>query len=183
MADLVRRGPLDGVPPIAHANTTVTVALPLARAIARGAAGSVFGIDLPTDPCRAATQGEIAALWLGPDEWLILIPFPSPLEGRLAPGLEPGGQGGGWPAGTVIDVSHRQIALIADGPLAATLLNGACPRDPHLSTFPVGMCTRTVLAKAEIVLWRQAEQRFHLEVARSFATYVHELLREIASTL
>ena len=45
------------------------------------------------------------------------------------------------------------------------------------------MCTRTVFAKAEIVLWRRAEQRFHLEVARSFAAYVHELLGEIAGTL
>jgi sarcosine oxidase subunit gamma len=41
------------------------------------------------------------------------------------------------------------------------------------------MCTRTVFAKAEIVLWRTSAEVFHLEVWRSFATYVVELLREI----
>jgi sarcosine oxidase subunit gamma len=40
------------------------------------------------------------------------------------------------------------------------------------------MCTRTVLGKAEIVLWRLAEQRFRIEVAQSFAPYVFGLLNE-----
>ena len=82
-----------------------------------------------------------------------------------------------------VDVSHRQVALIVEGPQAVTMLNGACPLDLHPSAFPVGMCTRTVFAKAEIVLWRTGEQRFHLEVARSFARYVYELLREIAADI
>ena len=163
MADLARHGPLDGAQPIAHAGTTITVAPSRARAIVRGAGGSAFGLELPTTPCRAVTQGECAALWLGPDEWLVLSPAPAET------------------AGAVIDVSHRQIALIIEGPLAAAVLNGACPLDLHPGAFPVGTCTRTVFAKAEIVLWRTAEHRFHLEVARSFAAYVYGLLREIAT--
>jgi sarcosine oxidase subunit gamma len=43
------------------------------------------------------------------------------------------------------------------------------------------MCTRTVLAKADIVLWRTREAAFHLEVWRSFGGYVTGLLREIAT--
>jgi sarcosine oxidase, subunit gamma len=39
------------------------------------------------------------------------------------------------------------------------------------------MCTRTMYDKAEIVLWRRAPDRFHLEVWRSFARYVEGLLR------
>jgi sarcosine oxidase subunit gamma len=42
------------------------------------------------------------------------------------------------------------------------------------------MCTRTVFAKADIVLWRTQENAFHVEVWRSFAGYVTGLLREIA---
>jgi sarcosine oxidase, subunit gamma len=49
-----------------------------------------------------------------------------------------------------------------------------------LGEFPVGMCTRTVLAKADIVLWRIRDDAFHLEVWRSFAGYVTGLLSEIA---
>jgi sarcosine oxidase, subunit gamma len=45
------------------------------------------------------------------------------------------------------------------------------------------MCTRTVLAKAEIVLWRRAHDSFHLEVWRSFAGYVSGVLAEAAREL
>ena len=46
--------------------------------------------------------------------------------------------------------------------------------------FPVGMCTRTLLAKAEVVLWRIAPDSFRLEVWRSFAAYVSLYLAEAA---
>ena len=81
----------------------------------------------------------------------------------------------------LVDVSHRQFALQVSGPHAVTILSGACPLDLDLGEFPVGMCTRTVLAKADIVLWRTHETVFHLEAWRSFAGYVTGLLREIAS--
>ena len=42
------------------------------------------------------------------------------------------------------------------------------------------MCTRTVFAKAPIVLWRTDEDTFHLEVWRSFARYVMQLLAEVS---
>ena len=42
----------------------------------------------------------------------------------------------------------------------------------------MGMCTRTLLAKAEIVLWRTGEEEFRIEVARSFAPYVVAFLDE-----
>jgi sarcosine oxidase subunit gamma len=43
------------------------------------------------------------------------------------------------------------------------------------------MCTRTVLAKADIVLWRIADDVFHVEAWRSFSGYVGALLAEIAA--
>ena len=41
---------------------------------ARAAAGKAFGVTLPEDACRANAAGERAALWLGPDEHLLLAP-------------------------------------------------------------------------------------------------------------
>jgi sarcosine oxidase subunit gamma len=46
-----------------------------------------------------------------------------------------------------------------------------------LIAFPIGMCTRTLFGKAEIVLWRTGEAQFHIEVWRSFAGYVWGGLR------
>jgi sarcosine oxidase subunit gamma len=81
---------------------------------------------------------------------------------------------------SLVDVSHRQIALAVSGPQAATLLAAGCPLDLDERAFPVSMCTRTVLARAEIVLWRTGTQVFHIEVWRSFAGYLCAFLAEAA---
>jgi sarcosine oxidase subunit gamma len=81
----------------------------------------------------------------------------------------------------LVDVSHRQFALEVSDVHAATMLNAGCPLNLDLTEFPVGMCTRTVFAKADVVLWRTRGDAFHLEVWRSFAAYVSGLLAEIAT--
>jgi heterotetrameric sarcosine oxidase gamma subunit len=122
---------------------------------------------------RAAVAGERAAHWLGPDEWLLLAPE---AEG---PGVarELGAALAGLPH-SLVGVGHRNTALTLSGPEAATVLNAGCPLDLDLAAFPVGACTRTVFGKAEIVLWRAAERTFHIEVWRSFAAYVWQLIEE-----
>src|SRR5688572_26556746 len=41
---------------------------------ARAAAGRAFGVALPETACRASATGERSALWLGPEEHLLLAP-------------------------------------------------------------------------------------------------------------
>lgn len=130
-------------------------------------AGAAFGVTPPTEACRAASEGEHAALWLGPDEWLLLAP-----EGKaaaLGQSLEAALEG---EPHSLVDISHRNAAFTITGAHAPAVLNAGCPLDFDPAAFPVGMCTRTVLGKAEVVLWRRSPQRFHLEVWRSFAPYV-----------
>ena len=79
---------------------------------------------------------------------------------------------------SIVDVSHRTIGIEISGSRAAWCLNGFCALDLAPHTFPVGMCTRTLFGKAEIVLWRTASTIFHIEVARSFAPYVWQCLEE-----
>lgn len=139
------------------------------------AAGAAFGVALPTVSCHAAAVGSRAALWLGPDEWLLLA---SEGEGPivaadLARALD-------HQAHSLVDVSHRQIALELSGPHAEWLLASQCPLPLHLAAFPVGTCTRTVFAKVEVVLWRTAADTFRVEVWRSFSRYTVELLTEVA---
>jgi sarcosine oxidase subunit gamma len=141
---------------------------------ARAAAERALGAPVPAVACRAGSTGGRAALWLGPDEWLLLAPAEDvAAEEALWQGLA-------GLAHSLVDVSHRQIGLAVSGPQAAVLLSAGCPLDLDLSAFPVGMCTRTMLSKAEVVLWRTADQQFHLEVWRSFAAYVTEYLAEAA---
>lgn len=149
---------------------------------AQQAAATVWPAGFSQDACRAVVQGQHATLWLGPEEYLLIE-----LTGEAAlPGaadfaaLETAI--GSLPH-SLVDVSHRQFALELSGPLALDILSAACPLDFDLSEFPVGMCTRTVFAKADIVLWRTREDAFHVEVWRSFAGYVSGLMQEIVSSM
>ncbi|HVY18704.1 MAG TPA: sarcosine oxidase subunit gamma family protein [Bauldia sp.] len=145
---------------------TVTMLPDASRYILRGdpSAFSGYGVRLPTEACRAATNGVLSALWLGPDEWLLLLP-----EGQALP-LDA--------MASVVDVSDRQVAIEVRGEYAAEALNAFNALDLHIDAFPVGMCTRTLFGKAEIVLWRTALETFRIEVWRSFAPYVLGCLAE-----
>jgi sarcosine oxidase, subunit gamma len=149
---------------------------PAARIVLRGedaaaAAGAALGLDLPRTPLRAVTGPSWAALWLGPDEWLLMGPEDdaAPMGRVLAERLA-------GVAHSLVDVSHRQTGVIVEGPGAAVALNAAVPLDLSPRAFPVGMCARTIFEKAEIVLWRTDPDRFHVEVWRSFAPYVYGML-------
>jgi sarcosine oxidase subunit gamma len=118
--------------------------------------------------------GSRAALWLGPDEYLFLAPEAE--APGLASALEQALQD---EPHSLVDVSQRQAALEISGSRAADILSSGCPLDLDVTAFPVGMCTRTVFAKAEIVLWRTAGDTFRLEVWRSFTDYVARFLDEV----
>lgn len=142
----------------------------------RGAAeplGTAVGVTMPGQPSRVETQNGRAALWLGPDEWLVLAPARD--RSQLTENLRTSAAGGTCMA---VDVSHRHVGLDITGRRASALLASGCPLDLDTSAFPVGMCTRTLLNKADIVLWRTAPDAFHIEVWRSFAPYVVGLLDE-----
>jgi sarcosine oxidase subunit gamma len=146
---------------------------------ARRAAAPVWGAGFAEQACRAVAQGSRATLWLGPDEYLLLGSSDHDLESQAATTDALETALADIPH-ALVDISHRQFALEVSGAHAATILSGACPLDLDPGEFPVGMCTRTVLAKADIVLWRIRDDAFHLEVWRSFNGYVTGLLREIA---
>jgi sarcosine oxidase subunit gamma len=180
-AALKVRSPLEGFAFPAGPRFTLSEAPPAARFILRGseavrlACGMVFGAEPPSQLGPAAEGDMRAALWLGPDEWLLIAGgadvatigdvLESVLEGT---------------AHSLVDVSHRQVGLIAEGPAAARVLNAGCPLDLDPHAFPVGFATRTVFDKVEIVLWRRAEDAFHIEVWRSFAPHLAGSLAEAA---
>jgi sarcosine oxidase subunit gamma len=171
-------------PPPLDLPTGVRLLPPVARFTLRGhapvmaAAGGALGLQISEVACRSAANAQRAALWLGPDEQLILadVKDGDTVATQLRDAL------GALPH-SVVDMSHRQLALELSGATAQTLLSAGCPLDLHLSAFPVGMCTRTVLGKADIVLWRTGPDSFHVEVWRSFADYVARFLTEAAREL
>lgn len=150
---------------------------PATRLVLRGipqvlaAAADALGLARSDAPCRAVRNDGRAALWLGPDERLLLGAADAAEEmvGLLQHALA------GMP-NSLVETSHAQTAFEVSGPRAAVALNTGCPLDLDLAPFPVDMCTRTVFAKAQIVLWRTGPEAFRIETGRTFAPYVTKIL-------
>lgn len=171
-----RRGMLDHRSDVIHSVSLVPAA-PAFRMSLRArpdglpALGGRLGLALPTRPKTSASTGERRALWLGPDEWLVIDgdgrdPM---LDLADVPVLH-----------SAVDVSHRNTAVLVSGAKAADVINAGCPQDLSLQAFPVGACSRTVLGKIEIVLLRTGEDAFRVECWRSFAEYAFSYLADAA---
>lgn len=158
-------------------NASVTVASPASRLSLRAPAESVaglssaLGLDLPTRPKTSASSDSRHALWLGPDEWLVIDEAGADLAALLKPVAA---------FHSAVDVSHRNAAFVVSGKGAATAINAGCPQDLSLAAFPVGAASRTILHKVEIVLYRTGEDAFRVECWRSFADYAFTFLTEAA---
>jgi len=151
------------------------------RFVYRGAPdvlGNALRFPLPTRPLSAVSVGGRAALWLGPDEWLLIA-----VSTELKEMLDDLRTTLSTAPACLVDVGNRNVGLIISGPRAADLLACGCPLDLGLAAFPVDMCTRTIFGKCEVVVWRLADQKFHLEAWRSFAPYLVCLLGEAANSL
>lgn len=133
------------------------------------ALSGALGVDLPVKPKNSAYANGRTALWLGPDEWLVIDEGESGLMTAAA-------NSGALHSAT--DVSHRNTAILVSGPGAADAINTGCAQDLSLDAFPVGACSRTLFGKVEIVLLRTGEDAFRVEVWRSFSDYAFALLVE-----
>ena len=140
------------------------------------AAAAVLGLALPTEPNTAAVNGEMLALWLGPDEWLVVTP-PS-AQTRLSESLEAALDG---KHAAVTDVTGGQTVITLSGPKARDVLAKGCPLDLHPAVFKPGHCAQTLVAKANVTIRCVDDSpAFELIVRRSFAEYVALWLHDAA---
>ncbi len=133
------------------------------------ALSTALGLSLPTRPKTSASANQRHALWLGPDEWMLIGPEGTDFVALAA---------ASGVLHSAVDISHRNVAVMVSGPGAADAVNAGCPQDLSLAAFPVGACSRTVFGKIEIVLHRTEEDTFRVECWRSFANYCFAMLAE-----
>jgi sarcosine oxidase, subunit gamma len=146
---------------------TMTYAPPMRRFSLRARdpalLASIIGLPLPTR--IGETEGNIACL--GPDEYYARLPHDADL---------PRGAG---QAVSIVDVSDRAVGIIVEGAGARTVLSSGCPLD--LEHFAVGRTTRTIYETVEIILYRETDTRWHIDVWRSFAPWLWAALAKAAS--
>lgn len=171
MSEIVENGP--GLALVARepAGGMITLRGDHADARLAGALDEVLGAPVP-GLRRWTGGGGGQALWMSPDELLLLVPEAAGTLARLGPALA----GGFF---TLADVSDARARFSVTGRAARDVLAKLAPVD--FFDFPVGSVRRTRTAQAAAAIWREEGERFGLVCFRSVADYVEELLRNAAA--
>jgi sarcosine oxidase subunit gamma len=77
-------------------------------------------------------------------------------------------------AATAVDVSANRVAFELSGPDAADVLAQGCSLD--LDLMAPGGCAQTLLARAQVILYRPDAETFGILVRPSFAGYLRAWL-------
>ncbi len=130
-----------------------------------GGVHKALGLELPV-ALTVVASGETSLQWVGPDEWLLIVPGGQEfeVERTLRAALE--GQ-----HIQVVNVSGGQSLLELRGPNVREVLMKSTSYDVHPNNFPVGKAVGTVFAKSQLVIRRTAEDTWELVVRRSFSDY------------
>jgi len=128
-------------------------------------------LGFPIEPNTVTGDMTRGALWLGPDEWLVVGAPGDPgvvVEGLEALLLDA--------HHAVVDVSANRGVIDLHGPGRLALLASACSLDldPAGGWVP-GVCAQTLLARAQVIL-QELPDATRLFVRPSFADYVVDRL-------
>ena len=163
---LPRTEPVPSTPYVAS-GVTIALAPPMARFSLRARTAESLETLLNVKVPKAIGATEAGIACIGPDEWLLRAHVDK--EMPTAAGLPV----------AITDISERSICLVIEGPRASELLMSGCPLD--LDNFAVGRATRTIYETVEIIIISDAEDRFQVEVWRSFAAWLWTALTTAAS--
>ena len=142
-----------------------------------GAVRDTLGFELPATANTWSGSIEHAAIWLGPDEWLLTAPAGENvmLESALRTALR-------GVHHSVVDLSANRTVIAISGSDARPVLAKGCSLDLHAAAFAAPQSAQTLLAKAQLILQcADAKDAFRLYVRNSFAHYVAEWLTDAAS--
>ena len=137
----------------------------------------VIGIRSLPESGSSAQHGDTTLLWLGPDEWLAVLPdnrrdgIVSALQDALAP-LH----------AAVVDVSHARAVISLSGRYARSVLRKGCHLDLHPSRFSSGNVAPSRFARCHVLLHQTDDApAYDLYVQRSFGRYLWSWLEDAAA--
>ena len=132
---------------------------------------------LPAEPNRVWEDGPNAAIWLGPDEWLIT--GPPGTAGGLVTDLD---QALASEHHSAIDVSANRATFEMTADDRLEIMAAGCTIDLHPRHWQAGMCAQTLIGKVPVVLVeREASTRIF--VRPSYAASLADWLAAAAAGL
>lgn len=148
------------------------------------AAAVAAQLQLPSTANTWSRTADGRAIWLGPDEWLLVGPAsadaaaPAARERELLDLVQTVG-------GAATDVSAQRLGIRLGGPQARTVLAKGCSIDLHPKHFGIGTAVQTTLGLAGVVLLAlppgvDGHPEYLVLVRSSFAGYLATWLLDAA---
>ena len=136
-----------------------------------GAVKKVLGVDLPKTPRTSATWGDVKALWLSIDQWLILCSRAkaSELASQLVTELSS-------VHSLVVDVSDMRAILRLEGDGVREVLLKGSSLDLLSDDYAPGTVRRMRFAEIAALLHVVEDNVFDVYVFRSYADYAWDFL-------
>lgn len=125
------------------------------------------GVEVPAARrCNLGEDGR-GAVWMGPDELLLLMAHAAAAAtaARIGEALE----GSHY---MVLDVSDARIVLTLTGPDVADTVAKGAPVDLGDGVFPVGTARRTHLGGIAVAIWRTGPESWEIVCLRSYARHL-----------
>jgi len=132
----------------------------------------VLGLALPLTPNTVASSANHRALWLGPDEWLIVgaADEARAIEHSMRDAVT-------GATASIVDVSANRTVMLIQGERAQELLAHGIAIDLHPRAFGPGRCAQTLLAKVQVIMERRSDDNaFHVYVRGSFTSSLADWL-------
>jgi len=138
---------------------------------------SVLGVEPPGDAGATNARRGITVFWLGPDEWLVVLP-----SGRATKILQRLGTALEGQHAALTDVSCSRVAIGLSGEHAREVLAKGCSLDFHPSHFSAGQCAQSSLARCHMLVHQLDDTpSYDLYIHRSFADYAWRWLEDAAA--
>ena len=138
-----------------------------------------LGFSLPIKANTTTKKGKKTALWLGPNEWLIITEQPEHLHKTLTKMLKNYHF-------SVLIVTDSRTTISISGKRARDVLKKGCGLDLHPNAFGPGDCAQTAFALSQVLIHQLSETKstknatYHISVNRSFAEYIWAWLEDAA---
>lgn len=130
--------------------------------------------DLPFTSCRCAYQDQFSALWLAPDEWLIVAP-----EDQAAQIIAALSEALSDQHVSIVDVSFARTVIELSGARARAVLEKYCALDLHPRSFTAGTVAGTILARCQVYLEQTDDHPiYRLYVQNSTTGHLARLLMD-----
>ncbi|MDE2925747.1 MAG: sarcosine oxidase subunit gamma [Acidobacteriota bacterium] len=131
----------------------------------------VLGVSIPVASNTIAEGEDITVCWMGPDEWLVILP-----PGAQTQCVTDLSQALGQLHASAVDTTGGYTLVNVAGGRRRELLAKGCTLDLHPRSFSPGQCAQTNLGKAGVLLIPRGDasdaESFDVIVRRSFADYL-----------